>query len=148
MGAQESDTSIWKRPITIEWLNQLCSQSMVSHLGMEFVEIGNNFLKAEMPVDDRTRQPFGLLHGGASVALMETVGSAAATSCLDDGSYCLGIEVSASHVHSVRSGTVQGVARPIHIGSRSQVWEVKISDEDGNLVSTGRLTLAVVSSLE
>lgn len=117
---------------------------MVTHLGIVFTEIGPDYMKAVMPVDEKTCQPFGMLHGGASVALAETIGSTAATCCVDEHHICVGIEVNANHVRSVRSGMVEGTVRPVHLGNKIQVWETWIHDEEGHLVSTGRLTLSVL----
>ena len=115
------------------------------HLGMEFTEIGPDYIKATMPVDHRTKQPYGLLHGGASVALAETLGSVGAAMVVDHTEYiCVGQEINANHLRSVRSGIVTGTAKPIHIGSSSQVWEIKIHDERDHLVCISRLTVAVL----
>jgi 1,4-dihydroxy-2-naphthoyl-CoA hydrolase len=119
--------------------------NMGEHLGMEFTEIGPDFIKATMPVDHRTKQPYGLLHGGASVALAETLGSVGAAMVVDHTEYiCVGQEINANHLRSVRSGIVTGTAKPIHIGSSSQVWEIKIHDERDHLVCISRLTVAVL----
>ena len=132
--------------VTLESLNQMSSKTMVQHLGIEFVEIGNDYLKASMPVDTRTHQPFGVLHGGASVALAETLGSVAANAVLTSpDQYCVGQEINANHIRSVREGLVYGVTRPIHIGKTSQVWETRISDERNRLVCISRITLAVLN---
>jgi len=115
------------------------------HLGMEFTEIGPDYIKGTMPVDHRTKQPYGLLHGGASVALAETLGSVGAAMVVDHTEYiCVGQEINANHLRSVRSGIVTGTAKPIHIGSSSQVWEIKIHDERDHLVCISRLTVAVL----
>lgn len=135
---------IWFRPYTLAdigpkgpWLS--------THLGIEFIEIGDDFLRARMPVDDRTRQPHGLLHGGASVALAETLGSVAATCVIDPGTQrCVGQEINANHVRGVSSGFVIGTTRPLHIGRRSHVWEIRITDEQERLVCISRITLAIL----
>lgn len=115
------------------------------HLGMEFTEIGPDYIKGTMPVDHRTKQPYGLLHGGASVALAETLGSVGAAMVVDHTEYiCVGQEINANHLRSVRSGIITGTAKPIHIGSSSQVWEIKIHDERDHLVCISRLTVAVL----
>ncbi|MFZ7095049.1 hotdog fold thioesterase [Luteimonas dalianensis] len=113
-------------------------------LGIVFTEIGHDFLRATMPVDARTHQPYGLLHGGASVLLAETLGSTAGMLCVDEGRACVGIEINANHLRGVRSGTVTGTARPLHVGRSTQVWEIRIEDAAGHLVCVSRLTLAVV----
>jgi 1,4-dihydroxy-2-naphthoyl-CoA hydrolase len=118
---------------------------MVEHIGIEFTEIGADFIRGTMPVDGRTRQPYGLLHGGASVALAETLGSTGATMCVDTGEYqCVGQEINANHVRAARAGLVTGTARPAHLGGRTQVWVIDIVNEAGKLVCTSRLTVAVI----
>jgi 1,4-dihydroxy-2-naphthoyl-CoA hydrolase len=137
--------SIWLGNITLEQLNDSGRKSMVSHLGIEFTAIGENSLSARMPVDERTIQPFGLLHGGASVALAETLGSLCASMTLDTTKKIpVGMEVNANHIRPVRSGWVYGEARPLHIGETTQVWEIRINNEAGKLVCISRLTMAVV----
>ncbi|GMQ81317.1 MAG: hotdog fold thioesterase [Rhodothermia bacterium] len=117
---------------------------MISHIGIEFVEIGDDFLRARMPVDERTTQPLGLLHGGASVALAETLGNTAAHCTVEENQYCVGIEINANHIRRATSGMVVGIARPVHLGKKTQVWEAKIRDSEDRLVSTSRMTLAVL----
>ncbi len=118
---------------------------MVDHLGIEFTEIGDDFLVAKMPVDKRTHQPLGLLHGGASVALAETLGSVAATVCVDmSKQYCVGLEINANHVKSARSGYVFGKTTAIHIGKRTHIWAIEITNEQGELVCVSRITMAVI----
>ncbi len=137
--------SIFKTTKTVDELNQWCVKTMAGQLGITFTAIGDDFLEATMPVDHRTHQPLGLLHGGASVALAETLGSVAATLCLDGTSqYCVGLEINANHIRGVRSGTVRGVTKAIHVGKKTQVWEIRISSEDGNLVCISRITMAVL----
>jgi len=118
---------------------------MIDHLGIEFLEVGGDYIKARMPVDHRTIQPFGLLHGGASVALAETLGSVAANLCVDrEKKMCVGLEINANHTRPVTNGFVYGIARPIHIGVSTQVWEIRIQNEQEKLVCISRLTLAVL----
>jgi 1,4-dihydroxy-2-naphthoyl-CoA hydrolase len=137
--------TIWKGPSTLERLNSMHAGTMIEHLGIQFTEIGEDFLRARMPVDERTRQPFGVLHGGASVVLAETLGSTGATLCVDTEQYqCVGQEINANHLRAARAGTVTGTARPVHLGRRSQVWSIDIVNEDGKLVCTSRLTVAVI----
>jgi len=137
--------SIWRVQTTPEQLNALSRETLVEHVGIEFLEIGADYLKASMPVDKRTIQPAGLLHGGASVVLAETLGSVAAHLCEDpDKKHCVGLEINANHVRSMRSGTVIGVARPVHIGSSTQLWEIRISNEADQLVCISRITMAVL----
>lgn len=131
--------------ITLEQLNALSHNTLVEHLGIEITGIGEDFIEAKMPVDHRTHQPYGLLHGGASVALAETLGSVAAHCTLDDrNKYCVGLEINANHLKSVKSGFVIGTARPIHVGQRTQVWETRITNEQKELVCVSRITMAVV----
>lgn len=126
-------------------LQPLGKNTLGEHLGMQFTEVGENYLKATMPVDHRTHQPYGLLHGGASVALAETLGSVGAALTVDPDQFiCVGMEINANHLRSVRSGTVTGTATPLHRGSSSQVWEIKIHDDHGKLVCISRLTVAVL----
>lgn len=138
---------VFKTAVDLASLNKMGLDSLVSHLGIEFVEAGEDFLTARMPVDERTRQPFGILHGGASAALAETVGSVAATLCLDlSQQRVVGLEINANHVKPVTAGYVYGTARPVHVGQRTQVWEIKITDEAQKLVCVSRLTLMVVKT--
>nr|WP_294995459.1 hotdog fold thioesterase [uncultured Sediminibacterium sp.] len=142
--------SIWFNPsLSISDVQPLGKNTMGEHLGMVFTEIGDDYIKATMPVDHRTKQPYGLLHGGASVALAETLGSVGAALTVDPlKAICVGQEINANHLRSVRSGLVTGIAKPIHIGASSQVWEIKIYDEREKLVCISRLTVAVLKSRE
>lgn len=135
---------IWKKPFTLEGVNKT-QNNMVKHLGIEFSAFGDDYLEATMPVDARTHQPFGLLHGGASVVLAETIGSLAGFLCLEEeGKVVVGQEINANHIRGVKSGIVTGRATPIHLGRQSQVWSIEIRDEQDKLVAISRLTLAVV----
>ncbi len=136
--------SIWKRSIDVDLLNQICKGCMVSHVGIQFTAVGSDFVTARMPVDERTTQPFGILHGGASVVLAETLGSAAAFACVEESQICVGIEINANHVRQATNGYVNGKARPLHLGRTVHVWETEITDDEGRLISTGRMTLAVI----
>jgi 1,4-dihydroxy-2-naphthoyl-CoA hydrolase len=137
--------SIWFLEVTPENLNTISRNSMVEHVGIEFLEIGEDYIKARMPVDHRTIQPVGPLHGGASVTLAETLGSVGASLCVDlSKKVCVGLEVNANHVRSVSSGVVYGTARSVHIGSSTQVWEIRITDEQDRLVCISRITMAVL----
>lgn len=137
--------SIWRQRPTIEALNALRRNTLLEPLEIRFTGVGDDHLVATMPVDGRTHQPFGLLHGGATAALSETLGSCAANCCLDlEREYAVGLEINANHLRSVRKGTVTGTARPLHVGRRTQVWETQVHDDEGNLVCVSRLTLAVV----
>jgi 1,4-dihydroxy-2-naphthoyl-CoA hydrolase len=136
---------IWRAAPTAEELTARGGSSMPGFLGIRFLEIGADFLRASMPVNERTHQPFGLLHGGASVALAETVGSVASMLCVDAAEYlCVGQEINANHVRGVSSGTVTATARPFHLGTRSHVWHIEIRDESERLVCVSRLTMAIV----
>ena len=132
--------SIWKRSYNPE--TAVFKENMCDHLGIEITEVGDDFLRGTMPVDRRTIQPMGLLHGGASVVLAETLGSIAANLCSEDGTYCVGLEINANHLRSATSGTVTGTTRPIHIGRSTQVWEINIEDEQGRPTCISRITLA------
>jgi 1,4-dihydroxy-2-naphthoyl-CoA hydrolase len=137
---------IWTRNPTLEKLTQNAANSAVSNLGIEFTEIGDDYIKGRMPVDHRTVQPFGILHGGASVLLAETLGSVAANQCLrKDNQQAVGLDINANHIRAVSSGWVIGTARPAHIGGSTQVWEIKIETEDGKTVCVSRLTMAVIT---
>ncbi|MRR54758.1 MAG: hotdog fold thioesterase [Deltaproteobacteria bacterium] len=137
--------ALWFREYTLKELNQIMADTLISHVGIEFVEIGDDFLRARMPVDQRTRQPMGILHGGASVVLAETLGSAASNLAINrDEFYAVGLEINANHVRSVASGSVIGTARPLHLGKSTQVWEMQICDEEGKLVCVSRMTNAVL----
>jgi 1,4-dihydroxy-2-naphthoyl-CoA hydrolase len=130
--------------VTLDALNALSKNTAIEALGIVFTGIGRDWLQATMPVDARTHQPYGLLHGGASALLAETLGSTAGALCVPEGHGVVGIEINANHVRGVRSGTVTGTARPLHVGRRTQVWEIRIEDGDGRLVCISRLTIAVV----
>jgi 1,4-dihydroxy-2-naphthoyl-CoA hydrolase len=137
--------SIWTSVQTLDELNAACANTMMRHLDIVFEEIGEDFLRATMPVDDRTRQPMGLLHGGASVVLAESIGSVGANLCVDRSKFvCVGQEINANHVRSARSGRVSGTARPAHLGGRTQVWAIEIVDEAKELLCISRLTIAVL----
>lgn len=126
-------------------LNKMSTNTMIEHLGIEFTAIGDDFIEARMPVDHRTHQPLGLLHGGASVTLAETLGSIAATCCVDmTKQYCVGLDINANHIKSVKAGFVKGITRPIHVGKKTQVWEIKITNEQNELVCISRITMAVI----
>ncbi len=130
---------------SIDDLNALSDGTAMQPLGIVFTEIGRDYLRATMPVDARTRQPYGLLHGGASVLLAETLGSSAGNLCTPEGRVCVGIEINANHLLAVREGIVTGTARPLHVGGRTQVWEIRIEDDQGRLACISRLTLAVIA---
>lgn len=138
---------IWfKKDLLLEHFSELGKGTMGEYLGIEWTELGDNFLKAKMPVDHRTRQPYGLLHGGASCALAETIGSVASAMVVDHAKfYCVGLEINANHIRSAREGFVTGVASPLHLGNSTHVWDIKIYDEKEKLVCVSRLTVAVIA---
>ena len=136
---------IWKQTATVEQLNRRGRGTMVDHLDILFEAVGPDYLAASMPVDHRTIQPLGLLHGGASVVLAETVGSVAGALCVDLRSqFCVGVEVNANHLRAVKSGRVTATARPLSVGRKIQVWQINTEDDEGRLVTASRLTLAVL----
>jgi 1,4-dihydroxy-2-naphthoyl-CoA hydrolase len=137
---------IWfNKAIKIADLHSLAPDTMSNHLGMEWLEIGPDFLKMRMPVDERTKQPYGLLHGGASCALAETIGSIGSHLVIDPSKYlCVGLEINANHISSARSGFVTATAIPLHTGSTTHVWDIKIHSEQHKLVAVCRLTVAIL----
>jgi 1,4-dihydroxy-2-naphthoyl-CoA hydrolase len=136
---------IWLHTPSLERLNAATAGTMMRPLGIVFTEVGDDYLCATMPVDDRTRQPYGLLHGGASVTLAETLGSTGAGLCIDSERFlCVGQEINANHLRSAKSGQVIGTARPVHIGGRSHVWGIEIVNEAGALICISRLTMAII----
>ena len=138
--------SIWMQKVTVRDLNKLSDKSMVSYIGIEFTEIGEDYICAKMPVDHRTHQPDGLLHGGASVALAETLGSVASNLCVNrDKKICVGLDINANHVRSARNGYVSGIAKPVHLGASTHIWEIRISNEKNSLICIARLTMAILS---
>jgi len=139
---------IWFQKYDLETINRLNDGCAVSHLGIVVTEIGDNFVEATMPVDEKTKQPYGLLHGGSSCMLIETLGSVAAHMTVDPKTQmAVGIEINANHVRSAKSGLVKGRAESIHIGKSTQVWDVRISDEQGKLTCVGRLTVAIIRKI-
>ncbi|MGF1841741.1 hotdog fold thioesterase [Vibrio clamense] len=135
--------SIWKKPIDLERLNATSKNTLIEHLNIIYTDYTDNSLSASMPVCSFTQQPLGMLHGGASVVLAETLGSLAANFCVGDDAYCVGLDINANHVRSMREGHVIGTATPIHLGVSTQVWQINITDERERLVCTSRLTIAV-----
>lgn len=139
--------SIWTRIPIKEDIIERSQNTAVSHMGIEFLEVGDNFLKGRMPVDKRTVQPFGVLHGGSSVLLAETLGSMAANYCLrDQGTVAVGLEINANHLRPVTNGWVYGTATAIHLGSTTQVWSIVIENEQGKKTCVSRLTMAVTKA--
>ncbi len=136
--------SIWKKDCSLTRLNQTSENTIIALLGIKYTQVGDNFLQATMPVDSRTHQPLGLLHGGASVVLAETLGSLAGNLAVSENKICVGLEVNANHLRSVKTGTVTGTATAIRIGRTVQVWQIEIHNEKQQLICTSRLTLAVI----
>ena len=141
-------TSIWKRPLSVELLNSIHVGTTVSHLGIEFLEVGDDFIRARAPVDARTKQPMGILHGGISVLLAESLGSCGAAFSSPPGVRTVGLEINANHVRSASEGWVFGVGRPFHIGRTTQVWHIELSNEGGQLTCVSRITLALLAGGE
>lgn len=135
---------MFRSDTTLDQLNAMSENTAIAALGIVFTEIGPDFLRATMPVDSRTHQPYGLLHGGASALLAETLGSSAGGLSAPEGHGVVGIEINANHLRGVRAGIVTGTARPLHVGRSTQVWEIRVEDAAGKLVCISRLTLAVV----
>lgn len=136
---------IWKRETTIEHLNHIGQNNMMSHLGIELTCLGDDYLEGTMPVDHRTKQPLGLLHGGASVVLAETLGSVAGYLCTEGEQKIVGLEINANHIRSAKEGKVRGVCKPIHLGRSHQVWSIEIFDDKDRQVCISRLTTSVIS---
>lgn len=137
---------IWHFDINLEIVSARGKGTMLDFLGIEFIELGDDYMVARMPVDHRTKQPIGIMHGGASCVLAETIGSTAANFCVDiSKQYCVGLDINTNHIRSVREGYVTGTAKPFHIGKSTQVWGIEIVNEDKKLVSVNRLTMAVLN---
>jgi len=136
---------IWTKPISIEELAAIHIDTAVAHLGMEFLEIGDDFIRARMPVDTRTRQPYGLMHGGVSVVLAETLGSCGAVYACPEGWRAVGLDINANHIRGATSGWVTGTARPVHIGRSTQVWQIDMHNDEGEITCVSRLTMAVLA---
>ena len=135
---------IWKKPASVEEFTKRGANTAISHLGIEFLEVGDDFVKARVPVDHRTKQPMGLLHGGVSVVLAETLGSIAAVYSCPEGYGAVGLDINANHLRAVRDGWVTGTARPVHIGRTTQVWQIDMVDDSGKPSCVSRLTMAII----
>lgn len=138
--------SIWKKEISIEKLTRSHLDTAVATLGVEFLEIGDDFIRARVPVNERTRQPFGILHGGVSVVLAETLGSCGAHYSAPVGERCVGLDINANHIKATTSGWVTGIARPVHRGRSTQVWQIDMTNDAGELTCVSRITMAVLSA--
>jgi 1,4-dihydroxy-2-naphthoyl-CoA hydrolase len=137
--------SIWKRTATVESLTAFSTNTATEHLGIEFLEVGDDFITARVPVDKRTCQPYGLLHGGVSVVLAETLGSCAAACATPEGTRVVGLDINANHLRGATSGWVTGVARPVHMGRTTHVWQIDMSDDAGRLTCVSRITMAILT---
>lgn len=137
--------TIWKTDINPEKINERGKNTLSEHMGIVFTEVGDNYLTATMPVEHYTRQPLGIMHGGASCVLAETVGSAAANFCVNpETHYCVGLDINTNHIRAIRSGVVTATAKPFHLGRSTQVWHIEICNEEKQLISVNRLTMAVM----
>ena len=136
---------IWKQPVSVEQLDAIHVGTAVEHLGIEFVEVGDDFIRARVPVDQRTKQPYGLLHGGVSVVLAEALGSCGAAYSVPDGYRCVGLDINANHLKSATSGWVTGITRPVHRGRSTQVWQIELTNDAGELTCVSRITMAVLA---
>ncbi len=138
-------TAIWKQPVSVESLTAIHVNTTVAHLGIEFLEVGDDFIRARTPVDNRTRQPVGILHGGVSVLLAETLGSCGAACASPVGYRAVGLDINANHIRSVSDGWVTGIARPIHVGRTTHVWQIEMTNEAGQLTCVSRITMAILA---
>ncbi|MCC6250981.1 MAG: hotdog fold thioesterase [Bacteroidia bacterium] len=139
---------IWFQKIELDKLENIGKNTLSSNLGIEIIDIGEDFIKARMPVDERTKQPYGILHGGASVALAETIGSYGSHLVIDSSKFfSVGLEINANHIRKVSQGYVYGVAKPLHLGKSTHVWSIEITDEENKLVCISRITIAIVSKI-
>ncbi|MCU0763435.1 MAG: hotdog fold thioesterase [Hydrogenophaga sp.] len=136
---------LWTQPISVDILTAIHKNTAVEHLGMEFVEVGPDFICGRMPVDTRTRQPYGLLHGGVSVVLAETLGSCGAAYSCAPGHRAVGLDINANHLKGATSGWVTGITRPVHIGRTTQVWQIDLRNEAGELTCVSRITMAILA---
>lgn len=136
---------IWKKPISVAELTAIHKDTAVQHLGVEFLEVGDDFIRARVPVDTRTKQPYGLLHGGVSVVLAETLGSCGAIYCAPQGHRVVGLDINANHLRGATSGWVTGRTTPVHVGRSTQVWHIELRNDQGELTCVSRLTMAVLA---
>jgi len=138
-------TAIWKQPVSVETLTEMHRQTAPDYLGIEFLEIGDDYIRGRVPVDTRTRQPYGILHGGVSVVLAETLGSCGAAFSCPPGYRAVGLDINANHLRSETSGWIVGTARPVHIGRTTHVWQIDLANEKGQLTCVSRLTMAILT---
>jgi len=137
--------AIWNRPLSVQALTESHRNTAPEHLGLQFLEVGDDFITARVPVDERTRQPFGLLHGGVSVVLAETLGSCGAVYCAPPGHRVVGLDINANHIRAATSGWVTGKTTPVHVGRTTQVWAIELRNEAGELTCVSRITMAVLA---
>jgi 1,4-dihydroxy-2-naphthoyl-CoA hydrolase len=137
--------AIWTRPISVEALTASHKDTAPEHIGMEFLEVGDDFIRARVPVDTRTRQPYGLLHGGISVVLAETLGSCGAIYCAPPGHRVVGLDINANHIRGATAGWVTGITKPVHIGRSTHVWHIEMHNDAGELTCVSRITMAVLA---
>lgn len=147
---KKKDDVMWfRKDISLALLNSLAPGTLAENLGIEFIDFGSDYLVAKMPVDSRTKQPFGILHGGASAALAETIGSVAGWLCINpEMKYCVGLEINCNHIKSISEGWVYGKVTPIHVGGSTQVWHIEITNEQKKLLCVSRLTMAVIKKIK
>lgn len=136
---------IWQKPISVEHLAAMHKDTAPERLGMEFLEVGDDFIRARVPVDERTRQPYGLLHGGVSVVLAETLGSCGAAYATPEGFRAVGLDINANHIRGATSGWVTGTTRPVHMGRTTHVWHIDLHDDEGRLTCVSRITMAILA---
>lgn len=146
MSTTTSPAPVWKQPISVALLAEIHRDTAVAHLGIEFLEVGPDFIRGRVPVDTRTRQPYGLLHGGVSVVLAETLGSCGAAYAAPPGHRAVGLDINANHLRSATAGWVTGTARPVHIGRSTQVWQIDLVDDQGRPTCVSRITMSVLTS--
>lgn len=135
---------IWKQAISVELLAAAAANTAITHLGIEFLEVGDDFIRARVPVDSRTVQPYGLLHGGVAIVLAETLGSCGAAFAAPEGHRTVGLDINANHLRGTTSGWVTGITRPVHIGRSTQVWQIELTNDAGELTCVSRITMAVL----
>ena len=143
--ASDPMPGIWKQPVSVHTLTEIHRQTTVAHLGIEFLEVGDDHISARVPVDARTRQPYGILHGGVSVVLAETLGSCGAAYACPEGHRPVGLDINANHIKGATSGWVTGITRPVHIGRTTQVWQIDMTNDAGELTCVSRITMAVLA---
>ena len=136
---------IWQQPVSVETLTKIHENTAVAHLGMQFLEVGDDFIRGRVPVDTRTRQPYGILHGGVSVVLAETLGSCGAAYAVPPGHRAVGLDINANHLKSAHAGWVTGTTRPLHIGRSTQVWQIELANDQGQLTCVARITMAILA---